>query len=135
MAHVKVFIAFLFFSLIYSMPIVSEAGNTDSQAANGTYILKQSNRRQPNNRPNAPSRQIVQCTYNGEIITLYFAISEGECEVQLTDLNSGNITNYYVDSSELATDIYVGSIEESYITILTDCGNIYYGVISNTDSY
>lgn len=81
------------------------------------------------NRPGMPSRQIINCTYDSGELTIDFTVTEGMCEVVLTE-NTGMAFQYTVDSSELTVTIFVDLIGESEIEISTESGNVYSGVLT-----
>lgn len=84
----------------------------------------------PNGRPQAPSMQCIYCHYDGEELTFSFAFSEGECELMLTESNTGMTSFYTIDSSDLFTSVYVGTIGQTDITLTTARGVTYTGTIN-----
>lgn len=102
-------------------------------AYNNETTLTNSNKKNVSNRPHVPNRQIITCVYDGEDICLEFAYSEGICDVYLTDAYTGETQCFSIDSSELSVVICVGEIGESYITLITENGNTYEGVILVSD--
>lgn len=95
---------------------------------NSTELKKGAPKEDPT-RPQAPDRQMIFCQYDGEELTFSFAYSEGECEVQLTD-RTGLSQFYTIDSSELFASVYVGKIGYTEITLTTERGVTYTGVIN-----
>lgn len=113
---------------------MAEAADTKKIVYSGTQIILQRHGgRYPNKRPNAPSRQMIVCAYDGDAITMSFAIPEGLCEVYLTNLNTGQTSSYSVDSSELSATFIVGTIEDSSIEVITEYGNSYCGILSDEE--
>ena len=121
------------FTLILSMclyisPLMAYAGDTDGNVSTGSSAeLRPKVKKGFPQRPGMPSRQMIVCTYNGEELMFDFTLSEGLCEVTLTDLNTSMSRYYTIDSSELSASIYVGTIGESEIEISTELGNTYTG--------
>lgn len=100
----------------------------ETSEGDGGY-LERDKGKDPGNRPQAPDRQMIFCQYDGEELTFSFAYSEGECEVQLTD-RYGLTQFYTIDSSELFASVYVGKIGYTEITLITERGITYTGVIN-----
>lgn len=128
MQPIKLFILFLTICLCS----FAETSSSNDCVPYGTQIiLNKKYDRVPNKRPKSPSLQIISCTYDTECLTLEFTVSEGMVEVNIIELNSGIITSYSVDSSELRATFYIGIIKESSIEVTTEEGNTYIGTISN----
>lgn len=105
-----------------NIPTVPETVDDD-------YITLE-NTKNPSGRPKIPGRQIITCHYDGENLNLDFIYPEGECEVYLTDIST-NLSRYYlIDSAELSTSIFVGTIKSTAITLTTSHGNTYTGTIT-----
>lgn len=105
-----------------NIPAVPDTGKDEQ-----TIVLKPI-RTNPN-RPKAPSRQVITCYYDGENLNFDFIYSEGECEIYLTDMST-NLSRYYlIDSAELSTSIFVGTIKSTAISLTTSNGNTYTGAI------
>ncbi len=102
---------------------------TQSPKVFNVIILEKSSGNK-NKRPAAPSRQMVQCYYDGESIVIDFNFPEGECLVTVTDLYTGYPQSHTIDSSENDIEIYVGDINESSIEISTEYGHNYSGILS-----
>ena len=98
----------------------------------GTKTLKR-DRVNESKRPQAPSRQRVTCSYDGEYLTVDFVIPEGECEVAIAEWYSGTVQTYTIDSTDLTAQINVGELYESTITISTESGNTYTTDLTATD--
>lgn len=126
-------IKLLLFLCVICLPGISEvASAADNKNSNDTrIILRRQGGREPHKRPNMPSRQIVECIYDGDALTIDFVFSEGVCEVMLTELSSGMSTQYIIDSSALTSTFSVGIIDDVAITVTTENGNIYGGTLSS----
>lgn len=77
-------------------------------------------------RPKAPSKQSIDCFYDGEKIHISFLFPEGTSFITVTEVNLP-IHSEYFDSSEDA-EIYVGTLlsDKIYrIEITTSYGNVY----------
>lgn len=103
------------------------ASSDENQSNRISLATLQRGAKNKNNRPKLPNRQLVQCFYDGEYLTIDFAYSEGSCNVCLTDLNTGMPLYFTIDSSELNVSIYVGEIGDSSIVVTTANGNTYSG--------
>lgn len=97
--------------------------------ATDNNTLINTNRRNGSNRPHVPDRQVITCVYSDGDICLDFVYSEGMCDVYVADACTGETQYFSFDSAELSVLIYVGEIGESYITLVTEKGNTYEGVI------
>ena len=78
-------------------------------------------------RPKAPSRHEVNCIYYDGYLTFEFAIPEGECELILSDLSTGEIVAADFDSA-MSEPIYVGYHSTASLTVTTTNGHTYTGV-------
>ena len=77
-------------------------------------------------RPKAPTRQQIECTYADGSLYFLFAIPEGECQLSMTDLSTGEVV--YTDfDSEAPEPVYIGYHESGEIYISTESGNTYSG--------
>lgn len=77
-------------------------------------------------RPKAPTRQQIECTYADGSLYFLFAIPEGECQLSMTDLSTGEVV--YTDfDSEASEPVYIGYHESGEIYISTESGNTYSG--------
>ncbi len=83
-----------------------------------------------NNRPKAPSLQSISCWYDGEHLTISFAISEGWCTLTVEDLDDASVETFSFDSSSSAT-IWIGEHANASLAISTASGNDYEGVIGS----
>lgn len=77
-------------------------------------------------RPKAPSMQNVMCEYDDGFLTFEFAYPEGVCELQLTDLSTGEMVVEYFDSA-VTEPVYVGYHSTASLTVSTENGNTYTG--------
>ena len=82
----------------------------------------------PNLRPQAPSRQFIDCFYENEQLFISFAIPEGEGFVTVTDCDSGSSETFTIDTS-ICSDIFIGDIESAVIDIQTSKGYLYQGIL------
>ncbi|WP_304522629.1 hypothetical protein [Bacteroides acidifaciens] len=118
----------------FTSSFMAEAADTTKSVSRGSQIILQKHGgRYPNKRPNAPSRQIIVCAYDGDAITMSFVLPEGLCDIYITDLNTGQTILYNVDSSDLSAVFIVGDIEESSIEVITEYGNSYSGILSDEE--
>lgn len=76
--------------------------------------------------PNSNYGQYVDCFYDGENLIFNFAISEGICNMTLTETEKGSVRWFVFDSSTEAI-VYVGDIWNASIYINTEFGNSYEG--------
>lgn len=118
----------------FTSSFMAEAADTTKSVSRGSQIILQKHGGMyPNKRPNAPSRQIIVCAYDGDAITMSFVLPEGLCDIYITDLNTGQTILYNVDSSDLSAVFIVGDIEESSIEVITEYGNSYSGILSDEE--
>lgn len=80
----------------------------------------------PSHRPKAPSMQRVNAVYSDGFLTFEFAYPEGECELQLMDLSTGEMVVEYFDSA-VTEPVYVGYHSTASLTVTTENGNTYTG--------
>lgn len=136
MKSFKLFITLLFFCLTAfatESPMSSDSSEKKTETKRAkeykTVVLGQTSCPK-SGRPAAPSRQMVQCYYDGESIVIDFNFPEGECRVTVTDLYTGYPQSHTIDSSDNDIEIYVGDINESSIEISTEYGHNYSGILS-----
>ncbi len=116
--------------LLSSVPVMAnDPIETDDPIDGDGGYLEREKGKDPTKRPKAPDMQSIFCQYDGEELTFSFAFSEGECELMLTDSSTGMTSFYTIDSSELFTSVYVGSIGQTNITLTTSRGITYTGTI------
>ncbi len=126
---------FIFLLVVCASSTINIADATDKATTlpNGSTTTLSSKGRKPRpHRPGIPSRQIINCTYDGGELTIDFTVPEGMCEVALTE-STGMAFQYTVDSSDLTATIFVGPIGESEIEISTESGNVYSGVLASDE--
>lgn len=114
------------------LSIVAVAANENGTLPNGTVIiLGPKGGINPTTRPKVPSPQIVECMYDSGVLTIAFAISEGICDVTVSDIASGHVTRQTIDSSDLTVHVVTGPLSESIVEIITEKGNTYCGVLAS----
>lgn len=79
-------------------------------------------------RRRTPSTQQIDCIYADENLYISFAIPEGECNMTVTDLETGLSLQYVFDTDESA-EINVGSLSSAYLELETENGHSYEGWI------
>lgn len=80
------------------------------------------------NRPKAPDRQIITCSYDGEVLTLNFVYSEG-LVLSIKD-EECNEYIYCVDSAALFIQVPVGNLNGTiHIQLETEYGRFFEGFI------
>ena len=102
--------------------------NNGSGNGNGGTIVVGPGRGDKGTRPKAPSRQQIECNYDGSILYLKFTYSEGEAELTITDHTSGDIMSYSF-STDAPASILIGDIASGHIAITTSLDNTYEGFI------
>lgn len=81
------------------------------------------------NRPKAPDRQRITCSYDGMTLELDFTISEGISTLNVTDETPQCLT-YTIDTSSLCVSVPVGPLSGSItIELNTERGNNFTGII------
>jgi|GEM_PF-1649199 hypothetical protein len=83
-------------------------------------------KRNNNNKPKAPSMQHIECWYEDGMLTLDFAIPEGDCVLTVTEEQTGMSSGYSFDSAPTA-QVYIGEIWNATIEINTENGHSYEG--------
>lgn len=111
--------------LCCSFSIRAESENSSSPTS--VYLKYKSPK--DNNRPLAPSRQKILCILENKHISFSFAYPEGKSELFICEIKNGT-THFYNFDSENLLSIYVGDISDSVITIITESGNEYEGIIN-----
>lgn len=79
-------------------------------------------------RPKAPSLQHIDCIYADENLYISFAIPEGDCNMTVTDMETGLSLQYVFDTEESA-EIHVGTLSSAYLELETENGHSYEGWI------
>lgn len=81
------------------------------------------------NRPKAPNRQSITCTYDGMTLELDFTVSEGISTLTVTDETPQCVT-YTIDTSTLQVSVPVGTLLGSItIELDTERGNHFTGIL------
>ena len=91
-----------------------------------TYITIQPVPKNPGGRPKIPSMQHIECWYEDGMLTLDFAIPEGDCVLTVTEEQTGMSSGYSFDSASTA-QVYIGEIWNATIEINTENGHSYKG--------
>ena len=74
----------------------------------------------------APSRQSVTCIYDAGNLYFEFAIPEGQCQIILSDLSTGETVVAGFDS-DMTEPVYVGYHSTADLTVTAENGNTYTG--------
>ena len=77
-------------------------------------------------RPKAPSMQSVTYTYDDGNLYFEFAIPEGQCQLILSDLSTGETVVAGFDS-DVTEPVYVGYHSTASLTVTTANGHTYTG--------
>lgn len=83
----------------------------------------------PGKKPKLPSKQRIDCIYDGEYLHLNFLIPEGNCNMILYDAYNYAYNTYYYNSADESISVRIGIVKNTTITIHTEKGNTYSGVI------
>ena len=78
-------------------------------------------------RPKAPSMQQVSCTYSDGNLYFEFVFPEGQCQLLLSDLVTGETVVAGFDSAA-SEPVYVGYHSTASLTVTTANGNTYSGI-------
>lgn len=126
----KKFIALLAASLALACPTqaFTDSGHITNGGGKGGTIVILPRRGDKGTRPKAPSRQQIECSYDGSILYLNFTYGEGEAELTVTDHTTGDTTSYSF-STDAPACIMIGDIVSAHIAITTALGNSYEGFI------
>lgn len=102
-------------------------GQTNNSSQIAIFILGSNN---SNNhlRPQAPSRQRIDCTYENGYLQFSFTVPEGECLLTLINNETDESTQYNFNSNYPSL-IYIGYFDNAEIIIDTENGNTYQGFI------
>lgn len=121
-----------FFILIIMLALpclVIAEQKSGSSKSRPPILLTKSKCAGPVNRPKAPDRQSVKCTYDGMCMDLNFTVSEGEAILMVSDETSQCLT-YTIDTSTLYVSVPVGTLSGSIsIELDTELGNHFTGTI------
>lgn len=118
-----------FIMLTATMSCSTEPDNEIEVGDSINILLNRQNTKNPTKRPNAPGIQQIFCDYNGETLSIDFAVSEGQCELKVTDKLSEKTHIYNIDSSTLHADIEAGKMKVMHIELQTERGYVYTGTI------
>lgn len=129
MKLLKSFLIFLTSGLCLVPQIVYSSTQGDGNPSGTTILIKDNGGKITGGRPRVPSNQQVCCSYANGLLTIAFKYAEGNCEVALTDVESGIEAFYTIDSEELSATIFVGEVGELFVEISTENGNIYSGTL------
>lgn len=80
-------------------------------------------------RPRAPAGQVITCMYSGDNICLDFVYPEGQCDLYVLEEKAGYVQHFSIDSSELSVLVEVDLVGKTYISLVTEYGNTYEGII------
>lgn len=100
--------------------------NNGGNGGGNTIVIQPTKPKSP--APKAPSRQQIECSYDGSILYLNFTYGEGEAELTVTDHTNGDIFTYGF-STDAPASIMIGDISSAHIAITTALGNSYEGFI------
>lgn len=101
--------------------------NTDGEDMDGDVLIElKENPGSPIGRPKAPSRQRIDCHYTNGMLYIQFALSEGNCDLTVIDVENGESQVYYFDST-VGAFINIGKLTSFEIYILTEKRNSYFG--------
>lgn len=117
----------LLLGLALIAPSIISADDNGTPPSNGVTIPLYP-KRPIKYRPKAPSKQSVTATYANGILTVIFAIEEGNANITLTDETSQNVYSDTFDTAE-AFAVNVGETSALSIEIVTENDNTYYGTI------
>lgn len=123
-----------FLALMLTMPIMASATqSSDSSKPRPPITLQKGNGNVHVKCPQAPDRQLVTCAYDGEGIALSFVIPEGIATLIVSEEYLQYAT-YTVDTSYLMAYVPVGTLTGVInVQLYTERGNLYYGIILDTD--
>ena len=123
----KIFAIFMFLGFVI-IPTKAEIMSTFSSNGDKIVVLSGTHIKKPTDRPKLPELQSVTCFNDEGLFIIEFAVPEGECYIYI-ETWEGGVFDYYFDSSELISTVYVGKCKEASIRITTEWGNEYYGLI------
>ena len=105
-------------------PLAVSADTTPNSPTKGIIALQP--KPKPNYRPKAPSMQQVSCTYSEGNLYFEFAFPEGQCQLLLSDLVTGETVAAGFDSAS-SEPVYIGYHSTASLTVTTANGNTYSG--------
>lgn len=124
---------FIALSLLLSISgsIGAEIGYFPRPLTGSISVILREKKKVDNKRPRVPSRQMIECAYDGDCLAFTFAIPEGECEVSLTDNVTLSVQTHFIDSDCCHAEIYVGELSETTVTLVTESGATYSGTLTS----
>ena len=108
-------------SCFISVPHMAAESNNPT-----TYKRIKLSTKNTSSRPKAPSMQQVSCSYSDGNLYFEFAIPEGQCQVILSDLVTGEMVAAGFDSAA-SEPVYVGYHSTASLTVTTANGHTYTG--------
>lgn len=126
MKHAFTLFAGTFIALSCLLPVSDMNAQIPSANSNTQGKFKLRPKTSTAGRPKAPSRQSVTCVYYDGTLTFEFAIPEGECQLILSDLSTGEIVAADFDSA-MSEPIYVGYHSTASLTVTTANCHTYTG--------
>ncbi len=118
------FFKFLLITFLASVSVTAVAQSPLPDSS--TIILDPKDETINPTRHKVPSMQQISCTYEDGTLIIQFHIPEGLCCLSVTNLATNTTRQYTFDSSEEAT-IYVGTLNQAYIEVVTESGHSYEG--------
>lgn len=108
---------------------MADSNQKSQQPPKVSITLVKLNRGTSANRPKAPDRQVVTCSYDGETLHLSFIIPEGTATLSVTDETL--LTSIYkIDTAPLEISVSVGELYGTIsIEMVTEMGNRFCGQI------
>ena len=121
-------LVFLFLSVLLPISVCADDAlpPSDKPFPTGPTKIDFGKRPKPS-RPHAPSAQIIEGFYDGESLSLAFAIPEGMCTLIVESPDQGVVTYEFDSASE--TEVIIGSVSCASLTLETELGHTYYGAI------
>ena len=107
---------------LMSVPHLAADSNNPTSYKKLTLVPKN-----PSTRPKAPSMQQVNCIYSDGNLYFEFAFPEGQCQLLLSDLVTGETVATGFDSTS-SEALYVGYHSTASLTVTTANGNTYSGM-------
>ena len=120
------------FLIISHHNIYATASRNDDNSNSRIILYK--NFRNGTNKPRSPElMKTISCVYSnyGEL-SIEFDIPEGQCYLYV-EHDTGGTFDYFFDSADPINNFFIGrpgSFTEAYITITTESGNEYFGVLT-----
>lgn len=129
MKPIRLIITLILFGICFVPHMAYSSTHDDGNSSGSTTFLRLKGGTGGSIRPHAPTSQVIGCSYAAGLLTIAFKYAEGNCEVALTDVESGIEAFYTIDSEELSATIFVGEVGELFVEISTENGNIYSGTL------